>query len=189
MNEVTLGFIFLIGIPLFFILCIFMIVKGIKSILTTSIVVSMIDSNGEPIPDFCEIKLKKDCLIVEKGIIKKEIVLNEPIKKLHLELNREYTPEEKAIIEKDKSVIGRAVVGGLLLGPVGAIVGGMSGIGTKKENVIVQKEDEKIYIKIFSPSHQSSKTNLFFLVNKHNNKEAYNFYNQFTAQKMKFKQN
>lgn len=64
MNEVILGFICLIGIPLFFILCIYMIVKGIKSILTTSIVVSMIDSNGEPIPDFCEIKLKKrlfDC--------------------------------------------------------------------------------------------------------------------------------
>lgn len=32
---------------------------------------------------------------------------------------------------QNKSVIGRAVVGGLLLGPLGAIVGGMSGIGTK----------------------------------------------------------
>lgn|GEM_PF-4870672 len=32
----------------------------------------------------------------------------------------------------DKSVAGRAVVGGILLGPVGAIVGGMSGIGAKK---------------------------------------------------------
>lgn len=101
-------------------------------------------------------------MIVEKGIIKKEIVLNEPIKKLHLELNREYTSEEKAIIEKAKSAIGCAVVGGLLLGPVGAIVGGMSGIGIKKENVIVQKEDEKIYIKIFSPSHQASKKNYSF---------------------------
>ena len=41
-------------------------------------------------------------------------------------------PLEKVFVEKDKSVIGRAVVGGLLLGPVGAIVGGMSGVGTKK---------------------------------------------------------
>ena len=32
----------------------------------------------------------------------------------------------------DKSVIGRAVVGGLILGPLGAIVGGMSGIGSKE---------------------------------------------------------
>lgn len=31
-------------------------------------------------------------------------------------------------IKKDKSVIGRAVVGGLLLGPVGVLLGGISGI-------------------------------------------------------------
>lgn len=33
-----------------------------------------------------------------------------------------------------KSVVKRAVVGALLLGPVGAVVGGASGIGTKKES-------------------------------------------------------
>ncbi|OMF23476.1 hypothetical protein BK133_24095 [Paenibacillus sp. FSL H8-0548] len=33
--------------------------------------------------------------------------------------------------KQEKSVIGRAVVGGLLVGPMGAVVGGMSGIGTK----------------------------------------------------------
>lgn len=37
------------------------------------------------------------------------------------------------LISKDKTVIGRAVVGGLILGPLGAIVGGMSGIGTKEQ--------------------------------------------------------
>ena len=31
-------------------------------------------------------------------------------------------------IEKDKPIIGRAVVGGLLLGPVGVLLGGISGI-------------------------------------------------------------
>lgn len=35
-------------------------------------------------------------------------------------------------IKKDKSVIGRAVVGGLLLGPIGAVVGGISGMGKKE---------------------------------------------------------
>jgi hypothetical protein len=37
------------------------------------------------------------------------------------------------LAKKDKSVIGRAVVGGLILGPLGAIVGGMSGIGSKEK--------------------------------------------------------
>lgn len=37
------------------------------------------------------------------------------------------------LIRTDKSVIGRAVVGGLLLGPLAAIVGGMSGIGSKEK--------------------------------------------------------
>ena len=32
---------------------------------------------------------------------------------------------------KDKSVIGRAVVGAVVLGPIGAIVGGLSGLGSK----------------------------------------------------------
>jgi len=35
------------------------------------------------------------------------------------------------LVRQDKSVIGRAVVGGLLMGPMAAIIGGMSGIGTK----------------------------------------------------------
>lgn len=39
---------------------------------------------------------------------------------------------EKDIVEKSKSVGGRAVVGGLFLGPLGAVIGGMSGIGNKK---------------------------------------------------------
>jgi len=37
------------------------------------------------------------------------------------------------LLNTDKSVIGRAVVGGLILGPLGAVVGGMSGIGTKQK--------------------------------------------------------
>lgn len=53
---------------------------------------------------------------------------------------------EKEIIEQQKSVGGRAVVGGLLLGPLGAIVGGMSGVGnkqkTKRTNYIIFNYDE-----------------------------------------------
>ena len=38
---------------------------------------------------------------------------------------------EQEVLQVNKSVIGRAAVGGLLLGGLGAIIGGMSGIGTK----------------------------------------------------------
>lgn len=36
------------------------------------------------------------------------------------------------LLTKDKSVLARGVVGGVLLGPLGAIIGGMTGIGKKK---------------------------------------------------------
>ncbi len=44
-------------------------------------------------------------------------------------------PQQVILEKKEKSVVGRAVVGGLLLGPVGALVGGMSGMGTKEVKV------------------------------------------------------
>lgn len=51
----------------------------------------------------------------------------EDIKAINLEDQNQITQQ------KEKSVIGRALVGGLILGPVGAIVGGMTGIGTKEK--------------------------------------------------------
>ena len=44
---------------------------------------------------------------------------------------------EKEIKEQGKSVLGRAALGGILLGPLGAVVGGISGTG-KKQNVKYQ---------------------------------------------------
>lgn len=45
-----------------------------------------------------------------------------------------YGPDVQ-IVEKGKSVIGRAVAGGLLFGSVGAVVGAASGLGTKEKKV------------------------------------------------------
>lgn len=39
----------------------------------------------------------------------------------------------KEVVEKGKSVVGRALVGTLIAGPIGTVVGGMSGIGSKKK--------------------------------------------------------
>ncbi|KQX69242.1 hypothetical protein ASD40_01710 [Paenibacillus sp. Root444D2] len=54
---------------------------------------------------------------------------------------------ETEILEVSKSTIGRAVVGGILLGGLGAIVGGISGVGTKKKK---------------------GKTNNYLVINYHN---------------------
>lgn len=63
---------------------------------------------------------------------------------------------ETELMRKGKNMIGRAAAGGLLFGPVGAIVGGVTGIGDKKVKgnfVVVQylnSQDEEAHI-IFSP--------------------------------------
>lgn len=41
----------------------------------------------------------------------------------------------KQLTSEKKSIIGRAVVGGVLLGPLAAVVGGMSGIGSKTKTI------------------------------------------------------
>lgn len=43
------------------------------------------------------------------------------------------------IIEKNKSVLGRSIVGGLLLRPLGAVVGAIDGTGTKKKVISNKK--------------------------------------------------
>lgn len=58
--------------------------------------------------------------------------LKAPLIRLPLEkLTHVWLETEQEYVEKNKSVIGRAAVGSLL-GPLGTIIGGMSGIGTKK---------------------------------------------------------
>lgn len=57
------------------------------------------------------------------------------------------------IEEKNKSVAGRAIVGGLLLGPLGAIVGGIDGTGKK-----VKKELKVYFVFNYKSSDGEEKT-------------------------------
>lgn len=67
------------------------------------------------------------------------------------------------LTSKDKSVIGRAIVGGLLFGSVGAVVGGISGTGQKIEKkrkfyfAVAYAENGENVVRIFE-DYPSSKT-------------------------------
>ncbi|WP_286149563.1 MULTISPECIES: hypothetical protein [Bacillota] len=69
------------------------------------------------------------CLIINPLVEKKESVKV----KLQNIINVSVVTD-KDIVEKSKSVLGRAAIGGLLIGPLGAIVGGISGTGNKVKN-------------------------------------------------------
>lgn len=62
---------------------------------------------------------------------------------------------EKEIVEKSKNTVGRAMIGGMLLGHLGAIIGGMSGIGSKKSSettfyMIINYRSQSGEIKVLS---------------------------------------
>lgn len=63
--------------------------------------------------------------------IEQRVLKNKPVYLAYSQITNAGLITEEEIIEKSKSVVGRAAVGGLFLGPLGAIVGGMSGTGKK----------------------------------------------------------
>lgn len=74
---------------------------------------------------FCTIYHLSDSLLIEQGQAKFEIKLQN--------LRAISVKNEREIIEANKSVVGRALIGTLIMPGLGTIVGGMSGIGTKKK--------------------------------------------------------
>lgn len=84
-----------------------------------------------------------------------------------------FEPQKRLTEKKSKSIVGRALVGGLLLGPVGAIVGGMTGIGDKElskslkgiDNLLsisYTEKNDKEYLLVFDCSDKKSKKVLDF---------------------------
>lgn len=77
------------------------------------------------------IDTKKEMLIVETGALMKKT-----LKKSSIEDVQTMVCEwESEFIKKDKSVIGRAIVGGVLFGGAGAVVGGMTGLKPEEKEV------------------------------------------------------
>lgn len=66
--------------------------------------------------------------------IKVRIGKNAPANLSYSQITNVDYMSEKEVAEKSKSVIGRAVAGGLIFGGLGAIIGGMSGTGSNQIN-------------------------------------------------------
>lgn len=75
------------------------------------------------------------------------LMSKQPISLLYDQITDVYYGFEEEIKEKNKSVIGRAVAGGLLFGGVGAIVGAASGTGKKQ-----QKEIKRVFVISYTSS-------------------------------------
>jgi len=87
--------------------------------------------------------------------------------------------KENIVGKKDKSIIGRAVIGGVLLGPLGAIIGGMSGIGEKEikskaipDNIVSISYKDNLTDKImsFSLSTKNFKATEEYFIRHYKNK-------------------
>jgi hypothetical protein len=78
--------------------------------------------------------------------------------------------KDAIIKNKDKSLIGRAVVGGVLLGPLGAVIGGMSGLKNGEEIILPDS------ILLFDGEIDKDKFKIAFSCNKKNLIETKSFF-------------
>lgn len=98
---------------------------------------SIISDHFKALQDIGAIRMDDmaDVALYEDHLELKNMLTKQPITLQYEQITDVYYGKETEIVEKDKSVIGRAVVGGLLFGGVGAVVGGVSGTGKKETKV------------------------------------------------------
>ena len=76
-----------------------------------------------------------DVSLYEDHLTLKNFAIKEPIILKYSQITDVFHGYTTDIIEKDKSIIGRAITGGILFGGAGAVVGAMTANGKKQKKV------------------------------------------------------
>lgn len=110
-------------------------------------------------------------LLLEKGkqiilyVFEDRLKFNENEELLFSNIKNSKIINETQITEKEKSVLKRAIVGGVLLGGIGAIIGGMTGLKDSKEK-------KEVYLfSLDYKSHDVINNALFLTENNYYKKE------------------
>jgi hypothetical protein len=87
--------------------------------------------------------------------------------------------ESSEIVDKGKSIIGRAVAGGLIAGPAGAVVGGLTGLGTTKVeedvySILIEDMSENMMTLAMKNYNQKQKKRMDEIIEYINNKKLSN---------------
>lgn len=118
--------------------------------------------------DICNMYINDNYITVVRTNDNKEIKLN--IKKV-LSFGK-YTEEEinKMAVNKNGNIIGRGILGGLILGPVGAFLGATSAIGSKQEIIV---DNDKTNFIIINYSGDTENYAINFKYKSSNNLETF----------------
>lgn len=159
----------LVFILVLFVFAVSCIVIGLKLpeniVVSQSVFVSLI-KNGRETNDLYNLSLNKNIVKItkSKGFLGKEVILIAEAKNCAVYLQQEYTPKKIEIVEKNKSVFARTIIGGLLFGTTGAIIGGLSTLIPTYKEKVVQKEETKLYLTLKNGSRE-----FLFTTPKYNN--------------------
>jgi len=79
--------------------------------------------------------------------------------------------KKSILVNKDRSIIGRAILGGLLMGPAGAIVGGLTGMKPAKKSLVPDSIVLITYIE-----NGNSEEQIFFSCKNEDTREVIDFF-------------
>ena len=131
-------------------------------------------------PNIADIEVRPNGLVLKmmhKFKIYKVAIKNNDLLTITLE------DKEQIKVNKERSVVGRAVLGGILFGPVGAIVGGMTGL---KQTIISAEMPDLLLTFSLGSNIENMEKAIIFSCKYKDKVKAYEFLSKNMPSKFKF---